>query len=393
MQSCRAGEKGAEALPHGRQDAPRRAEVALARCAQAKGVTCVKVLRLAPAHLPAPAAWAELGVCLETERLHAAFAAVAMPRSCVDRPQACSPADSLGYCGTAVYAAVVVACLRWGVIESTHGGQTQRGHSLSVERHAMGTGNCTGSVATGQATAVQTSVPGGWHALYEGGTGFAGVLVPGALLHAASAERCCVWGSGAGGQGLYDSQPIALPTPWQGFADVCPGVAGVDAGDAAIGGTWVLLCRVNPEPLAGVCVGIRPGIAGGDAGGRKHMVTINPESGCIAGVRPGVAGVDAGHAAVGGVRAERRGGARAVRARGGRRPHAGAAARPHPVRAPFWRTCLGLSWGCAALCGTESHGAGLEGLKQDSIDGLEMGCSKVEGQRMLNDLARAQQLF
>ena len=266
MQSCRAGEKGAEALPHGRQDAPRRAEVALARCAQAKGVTCVKVLRLAPAHLPAPAAWAELGVCLETERLHAAFAAVAMPRSCVDRPQACSPADSLGYCGTAVYAAVVVACLRWGVIESTHGGQTQRGHSLSVERHAMGTGNCTGSVATGQATAVQTSVPGGWHALYEGGTGFAGVLVPGALLHAASAERCCVWGSGAGGQGLYDSQPIALPTPWQGFADVCPGVAGVDAGDAAIGGTWVLLCRVNPEPLAGVCVGIRPGIAGGMLG-------------------------------------------------------------------------------------------------------------------------------
>ena len=80
-----------QSVAHWRQALLRLAEAAGAPCAQAKGGTSVKILRLAPLHLPAPAAWAELGVCLETERLHAAFAAVSMPRSCVDRPQARCP--------------------------------------------------------------------------------------------------------------------------------------------------------------------------------------------------------------------------------------------------------------------------------------------------------------
>ena len=55
-------------------------------CAQAKGLTVVKVLRLAPPHLAPQGAWQQLGVSLQTTQLHASFAAVCMPRSCLDRP-------------------------------------------------------------------------------------------------------------------------------------------------------------------------------------------------------------------------------------------------------------------------------------------------------------------
>lgn len=55
-------------------------------CAQAKGLTVVKVLRLAPPHVAPQGAWRDLSVSLQTAELHASFAAVCMPRSCLDRP-------------------------------------------------------------------------------------------------------------------------------------------------------------------------------------------------------------------------------------------------------------------------------------------------------------------
>ena len=55
-------------------------------CAQARGITVVKVLRLAPPHLAPQGAWKDVSVSLQTVALHASFAAVCMPRSCLDRP-------------------------------------------------------------------------------------------------------------------------------------------------------------------------------------------------------------------------------------------------------------------------------------------------------------------
>lgn len=56
-------------------------------CAQVQTNTIVKIVRVAPPHLPPQGAWLDHSHALHLEKLNISFSAVRMPQNCLDRPK------------------------------------------------------------------------------------------------------------------------------------------------------------------------------------------------------------------------------------------------------------------------------------------------------------------